>query len=61
MSRPQFPAIREKRRALPVRVFGFAWQNKKWWMVPILGVLLLLGLLIAIGGSGVAPFLYSMR
>jgi len=50
-----------KPRTLLVRGLDFAWQNKKWWMIPIVGLLILFGLLIAIGGSGVAPFIYSMR
>ena len=50
-----------KPRTLLVRGLDFVWQNKKWWMIPIVGLLVLLGLLIAIGGSGVAPFIYSMR
>ena len=35
-------------------------HNKKWWLTPIFVVLLLLGVLIAIGGTGAAPFLYPL-
>ena len=38
----------------------FALQNKKWWLTPILLLLLLAGLLIILGGSGVAPFIYTI-
>ena len=36
-------------------------QNKKWWLLPILFFLLLLGALIAIAmvAPGAAPFIYS--
>jgi hypothetical protein len=38
----------------------FLMNNKKWWMIPILVVLLLVGVLLAVGGSGVAPFIYTL-
>ena len=38
----------------------FALHNKKWWLTPILLLLLLAGVLIVLGGSGVAPFIYSL-
>jgi hypothetical protein len=38
--------------------FGFAWQNKAWWIVPVVLVLLLLALLI-VAGESVAPFIYT--
>jgi len=38
----------------------FARHNKKWWLTPILILLLLAGLLIVLGGSGIAPFIYTL-
>jgi uncharacterized integral membrane protein len=38
---------------------GFARQNKAWWIVPIVLVLLILALLIATGQT-VAPFIYPL-
>ena len=44
-----------------LREFGyFLWHNKKWWLIPILLVLVLFGVLIALGGSGLAPFIYTV-
>ena len=40
--------------------FDFLLQNKKWWLVPIVLVLLLVALLIVLGGTGVAPFIYTL-
>lgn len=37
----------------------FAWQNKIWWLVPMVLVLLLLGVLI-FAGQTVAPFIYTL-
>ena len=38
---------------------GFAWQNKVWWIVPMVLVLLLLALLIVTGQTA-APFIYTL-
>lgn len=35
--------------------------RKKWWLGPIVGMLLLLGLLLVLTqGSAVAPFIYTL-
>ncbi|QTN30769.1 hypothetical protein HZ994_01625 [Akkermansiaceae bacterium] len=39
---------------------SFLGENKKWWLAPILIVLLLFGLLIILGGTGAAPFIYTL-
>lgn len=46
--------------SLPREFFLFLKENKKWWLVPILLVLALLGLLVMVGGSGAAPFIYTL-
>ena len=38
----------------------FLLHNKRWWLTPIILVLLLVTALIIIGGSGAAPFIYSI-
>ena len=38
---------------------GFAWQNKAWWIVPMVVVLLLMTLLIFLGQTS-APFIYTL-
>ena len=44
-----------------LKEFGhFLMDNKKWWMIPILSVLLLVAVLLIVGGSGVAPFIYTL-
>ena len=50
----------EKQPSLPGELFDFLLNNKKWWLAPILITLLLLGILIIIGGSGAAPFIYTL-
>jgi hypothetical protein len=38
----------------------FLLHNKKWWITPIVLVLLAFGLLIMLGGSTAAPFIYTL-
>ncbi|MBT0666557.1 hypothetical protein KI809_19785 [Geobacter pelophilus] len=39
----------------------FLLERKKWWLLPIIAVLLFLGLLIAVsGGSALGPFIYTL-
>ncbi len=39
----------------------FLKENKKWWLMPIVISLLLLGLLIVLTkGSALAPFIYTL-
>ena len=41
--------------------FGFLSERKKYWLAPIIFVLLLLGALIVLAsGSAVAPFIYTI-
>ncbi len=35
-------------------------QNKKWWLVPILVMVLALGLIVFLGGTAAAPFIYTL-
>ena len=39
--------------------FEFAWQNKAWWIIPIILMLLLLMVFI-VTGTSVAPFIYTL-
>jgi hypothetical protein len=42
-------------------LWGFMKTRKKFWLAPIIAVLLLLGVLIVFAqGSAVAPFIYTL-
>ena len=41
-------------------IVGFLKTNKRWWLTPIVLCLLLLGLLLILGGTGAAPFIYTL-
>ena len=38
----------------------FLKQNKKWWLLPIVLVILLLGGLVFLSGTPAAPFIYTL-
>lgn len=42
-------------------IWNFMRERKKYWLVPIIIVMLLFGLLVVFGGSSaVAPFIYTL-
>jgi len=49
-----------KNRSFVAELALFLVQNRKWWLIPIALVLALLGVLIALGGTGAAPFIYTL-
>lgn len=50
----------ERSRGLFVELWGFAKENKKFWLLPLIFTLLLLGSLIIFAGSSAAPFVYTL-
>lgn len=41
-------------------LWAFMADNKKWWLTPVVLLLLLLGVLVVLGGTGAAPFIYTL-
>jgi hypothetical protein len=42
-------------------LWGFLKQRKKFWLLPLIAVLLLFGVLIVLSsGSAIAPFIYTL-
>jgi len=50
----------QKRSSLVGEFIEFLKHNKKWWLLPILLILLGLGLLVLLSSSAVAPFIYPL-
>ena len=40
--------------------WAFLCYNKKWWLLPILAVLLLFSILILLSGTAAQPFIYTL-
>jgi hypothetical protein len=53
-------AAGEKQPSLGQEVLEMLRHNKKWWLVPIIVVLALFGLLLILGTTGAAPFIYTL-
>lgn len=56
----QRAAEEPQRGGLIRELWGFLNENKKWWLLPILLTLLVLGLLIFLSSTAAAPFIYTL-
>jgi hypothetical protein len=60
-AREQFEAqAAEPSTGLIAEFWEFFRTNKKWWMIPLVAVLLLLAGLVLLGGTALAPFIYTL-
>ncbi len=50
----------QTRPGLLAELWEFLRYNKKWWLTPIILVLLLIGALILLAGTAAAPFIYPL-
>ena len=50
----------QKRSSIIAEFWGFLKYNKKWWLIPIFVMLLILCLLVLLGGTAIAPFIYPL-
>ena len=41
-------------------LYHFLRGNKKWWLLPLIVMLLTLGVLMVLATTGVAPFIYTL-
>lgn len=48
------------RTGLAAEFLDFLKHNKKWWLLPILLAMVGIGVLIALGTTGAAPFIYPL-
>ncbi len=50
---------RQRQPGLFSEFFGLLRRNKKWWLMPIVVVLTVLGILVILAGTSAAPLIYS--
>ena len=50
----------ERESTLLGEILSFLRHNKKWWLLPIVLVLLAFGVLLFLGTTGAAPFIYTL-
>ena len=53
-------ASEEKPRTLAGEFLYLLGQTKKWWLLPILLIVLVFGLLMFLSGTAAAPFIYTL-
>jgi hypothetical protein len=53
-------ARRSPGRRIARDLLRYAVESKKWWMIPVVLVSLLLILLVATGSTPLAPFVYTL-
>ena len=58
---PKHPdMLQSSRQGLLGELWEFVRDNKKFWMIPILAVFVIFGLLMLLGGTAAAPFIYTL-
>ncbi len=60
LTRNNDPKIIMARRSFLLELFDFIKSNKAYFIAPIIVVLLLVGVLIILGGTKAAPFIYTL-
>lgn len=41
-------------------LYDFMRHNKKWWLIPVIVMLVLVGVLVVLSGTALAPFVYTL-
>ncbi len=50
-----------RRFGIAGELLQFLWSNKRWWMLPMMAVLLLFGVVMILAqSSAIAPFIYTL-
>ncbi len=52
--------VQERELGLLAEYWHFLRVERKWWLAPILLVLLVSGTIIFVGGTSIAPFIYAL-
>jgi|GEM_PF-199458 len=52
--------VEQKSPGIVAEFVDFILHNKRWWLTPIIIVLLLIGILVILGSSSFAPFIYTV-
>lgn len=56
-----FVDVATRRFGIAGELLSFFWNNKRWWMLPIVTVILVLGVVLVLAQSSViAPFIYTL-
>lgn len=53
-------AASHKDRSVARELWEFLRENKRWWLLPIVVVLLMFSVLLMLSGTAMAPFIYTL-
>ena len=53
-------ALLHSRDGFFIELWSFLKSNKKWWLLPIIIVFLILAALVFLSSTGLAPFIYTL-
>ena len=53
-------AKEQKPSSLAAEFWHFLRNNKKWWLLPIVVIVLAFGILVLLSGTAAAPFIYTL-
>jgi hypothetical protein len=56
----EFERVHRGNESLLREMLRFLAANKKWWLLPVLCVFLLLGVLVFLSTTAAAPFIYTL-
>ncbi len=57
----KFIRVASRRFGIAGELLSFFWANKKWWMTPMLVLLLVFAVLLILAqSSAIAPFIYTL-
>ena len=60
MERFEQVAKSQRRGNVMTEFWYFLSQTKKWWLLPIVLILAAFGVLMALSGTAIAPFIYTL-
>jgi hypothetical protein len=47
--------------SIPAQLLSYLWMNKRWWLIPMVASLILLGLILILATSSpLGPFIYTL-
>jgi hypothetical protein len=49
-----------RKSGVTAELWMFLKETKKWWLLPIVVILLAFGVLMALSGTAAAPFIYTL-
>jgi uncharacterized membrane protein len=56
-----FLNVATRRFGIAGELIQFFWSNKRWWMLPIITIILVLGVVLILASNpAIAPFIYTL-